>query len=123
MKAVARFVSLTQALSCWWVSLAAAGAPAAASPQQARTVARVVLLATILPSRRDPPAMRDALNAGLTARHPDALPLAERFAAAGWEQLLGDEIHPNEAGYELIATTLAEELERRAIVSGPNTRR
>lgn len=89
---------------------------------QALTVARVALVATILPSHRDSPPLRDAVNERLRARLPDVLPLAERFAGAGWDRLLGDEIHPNADGYELIATVVAEALERRAL-SPPNTRR
>jgi len=88
------------------------------------SVARVALVATALPSLRDPPPLRDALNARIRAEHPDFLPLGERFAAAGWERLLGDEIHPNEDGYEVLAAILAEELTRRALVAAPaNNRR
>jgi lysophospholipase L1-like esterase len=85
---------------------------------QASSVAGTVLLATVLPSRRDPEAFRERLNARIRAAHPDYLPLSERFTAAGWETLLADVVHPNEQGYELLAQVLAEELIRRGLVSG-----
>src|SRR5262249_55000728 len=62
-----------------------------------------VLLATPPPNRRDPPEPRKRLNARLREQHPDVLPLGERFAAGPWAQLLGDEIHPSEEGYQKLA--------------------
>jgi lysophospholipase L1-like esterase len=84
--------------------------------RQAERVAPSALVATVLPSHRDPAPWRDGLNARIRADHPDFLPLGERFAAAGWERLLADEIHPNAEGYEVLAAILAEELVSRALV-------
>jgi lysophospholipase L1-like esterase len=75
-----------------------------------------VLVGTVLPSRRDPPALREALNARIRAAHPDHLPLAERFAGAGGERLLDDEVHPSEAGYDVVAAVVAEALVGRRLV-------
>lgn len=86
--------------------------------QEASSPGRTVLLATLLPNRRDPAEPRERLNALLRAEHPDVLPLGERFAAAPWTQLLGDEIHPSEDGYETLAGILAEELARRGYLGG-----
>ena len=86
--------------------------------QEASSPGRTVLLATLLPNRRDPEEPRARLNARIRARHPDALPLGERFAAAGWTHLLGDEIHPNEEGYEILAAILTEELATRGYLPG-----
>ncbi len=76
-----------------------------------------MLLATPLPNHRDPPALVDDLARRIRAAHADALPLGERFAAADWERLLSDEVHPNEEGYELLARIVAEELERRGLIA------
>src|SRR5262249_12897590 len=65
----------------------------------------------------DPAEPRERLNARLREEHPDALPLGERFAAASWTQLLGDEIHPSEEGYETLAEILAEELAGRGYLA------
>jgi len=78
-------------------------------------VAPHVLVATVLPSRRDAPAAVDRLNTAIRTGEPDYLPLAERFAAGGWEHLLGDDVHPNADGYELLASVVAEELHRRGL--------
>jgi len=86
--------------------------------QEASSPGRTVLLATLLPNRRDPAEPRERLNALLRAEHPDVLPRGERFAAAPWTQLLGDEIHPSEDGYETLAGILAEELARRGYLGG-----
>jgi lysophospholipase L1-like esterase len=83
--------------------------------QVAATV-RTVMVSTVLPNHRDPPAVRDGLNARIRADHPDFVPLGERFTEAGWESLLGDEIHPNARGYATLADSLANELVRRGIV-------
>ena len=83
---------------------------------QLASIAPTVLLATPLPNHRDPAALVDALARGIRAAHPDALPLGERFTAAGWEHLLSDEVHPNEEGYELLARAVADELQRRGLV-------
>jgi len=85
--------------------------------EQAASVARTVLLATPLPNHRDPPALVNDLARRIRAAHADALPLGERFAAADWERLLSDEVHPNEEGYELLARIVAEELERRGLIA------
>ena len=85
---------------------------------QLASIAPTVLLATPLPNHRDPAALVDALARGIRAAHPDALPLGERFTAAGWEHLLSDEVHPNEEGYELLARAVADELQRRGLLDG-----
>jgi lysophospholipase L1-like esterase len=84
--------------------------------RQAEQVGATALVGTVLPSHRDPAPWRDALNARIRTDHPDFVPLGERFAAAGWERLLADEIHPNAEGYEVLAAILAEELVSRALV-------
>lgn len=89
----------------------------AAIQRQALAVAPRALVSTLLPNRRDPPALRDSVNARLRAAHPDVLPLGERFAAAGWRRLLADSVHPNAEGYELLAAILAEELVGRGLVA------
>ena len=89
--------------------------------QEASSPGRTVLLATLLPNRRDPAEPRERLNARLREKHPDVLPLGERFAAASWTQLLGDEIHPSEEGYETLAGILAEELTRRGYLAAVPT--
>jgi len=86
--------------------------------QEASSPGRTVLLATLLPNRRDPAEPRERLNARLHDDHPDVLPLGERFAAAPWTQLLSDDIHPSEEGYETLAGILAEELARRGYLEG-----
>jgi lysophospholipase L1-like esterase len=75
-----------------------------------------VLVSTLLPNHRDPAALRDALNDRIRTDHPDFVPLGERFTEAGWETLLGDEIHPNARGYATLADALGSELVRRGIV-------
>src|SRR5262249_2411403 len=75
-----------------------------------------VLVATLLANRRDPPELIARVNDGIRARWPDALPLGDRFAAAGGAELLGDEIHPSEAGHEVLAGIVADELARRGLV-------
>jgi lysophospholipase L1-like esterase len=76
-----------------------------------------VLMATVLPTRRVNAAVRDALNARIHAEFDDVVPFGERFAAADWEHLLADVVHPNEDGYELLAGVLADELRRRHLVA------
>jgi lysophospholipase L1-like esterase len=76
-----------------------------------------VLMATVLPTRRVNVAARDALNARIHAEFDDVVPFGERFADADWEHLLGDVVHPNEDGYELLAGVLADELRRRHLVA------
>ena len=87
--------------------------------RQARSVAPRVLVATVLPNTRDPAALRASLNVRIRAEYPDFLPLAERFEAAGWERLLGDLVHPNEEGHEVLARLVADELVARHVVSPP----
>jgi lysophospholipase L1-like esterase len=84
---------------------------------EARAVAPTVFVSTLLPNHRDPPEQIEAVNARIRAAHPDHLPLGERFAAADWERLIDDGIHPNAAGYALLAQTLAAELETRRLVA------
>jgi lysophospholipase L1-like esterase len=79
----------------------------------------VALISTILPNRRYPAWLVDEVNRRIRDDHPDHLPLAERFAAAGWERLLGDKVHPNEQGHEILAGIVAEELTARGLVAGP----
>jgi lysophospholipase L1-like esterase len=74
-----------------------------------------VLVSTLLPNLRDPADLRDGVNAEIQARHPDALRLGERFTEAGWQSLLGDEIHPNAQGYAVLAGIVADELARRGL--------
>jgi lysophospholipase L1-like esterase len=89
----------------------------AALRAQALTAARTALVATLLPNHRDSADLRDRLNARIRVMFPDYLPLGERFAGARWERLLGDEVHPNEEGYELLAGTVATALRERGLVS------
>jgi lysophospholipase L1-like esterase len=84
--------------------------------RQVATVAPVVLVSTLLPNARDPPDMIAAMNAAIRARWPDHLPLGENFAALDWPRLLGDPIHPNEAGQEVIASMLETQLRQRGLV-------
>lgn len=100
--------------------VASAAANIEAMSLEAQRTPAAVLVATVLPNRRDPPAMLEALNARIRAAHPDYLPLGERFGAAGWEQLLGDRVHPNASGYAVLAAALVDELVVRGIVrDGP----
>jgi lysophospholipase L1-like esterase len=85
--------------------------------RDAQTHAHTVLVATLLPQRLAPAERVDRMNDRIRAAYPDYLPLGERFAAAGWEHLLGDDIHPNQAGYAVLARTLADELTARGVVS------
>lgn len=82
---------------------------------QLRHVAPTVLVSTILPNHTLSAETMTAVNDGIRTAHPDFLPLGERFAAAGWESLLGDHVHPNEAGYAVLASALADELQRRGL--------
>jgi lysophospholipase L1-like esterase len=84
--------------------------------RQASRGAQTVLVATLLPNHRDPDDVRRKANRRIRETFPDALPLGEKFEAAGWENLLADLIHPNEAGHQLLAETVAEELESRGLV-------
>jgi len=83
---------------------------------QAASVSPNVLVATVLPNLRRSEGTRPQLNARIQATFPDYLPLAKRFADAGWKKLLGDRVHPNEAGYEVLARILADELTSRGLV-------
>jgi lysophospholipase L1-like esterase len=87
--------------------------------REASSVARRVLVATLLPNSRDPPALVTAVSARLRAAHPDALLLGERFEAAGGRRLLADGIHPSEEGHEVLAGIVADELVRRGLVAPP----
>jgi lysophospholipase L1-like esterase len=83
---------------------------------QAESAAEHVLVSTLLPNQRDSPELLQQLNARIRSQHPDFLPLGEEFAAAGWRDLLSDVIHPNEAGYELLAELVEEQLVARGLV-------
>src|SRR5262245_26652813 len=63
--------------------------------QQTAPLAHTVLVATALPNHRDPAPLIATLNERIRAHFPNFLPLGERFSAAQWEHLLGDEVHPN----------------------------
>jgi lysophospholipase L1-like esterase len=80
-----------------------------------RAAAPRVLVGTLLPNRRDPPADVEAINTQLCALEPACVRLDRAFAAAGGLALLGDEIHPSTRGHEVIARAFAEALaeERR----------
>ncbi len=84
---------------------------------QVKSVVPIVLVATSLPNHRDPVELQHKLNAEIRAAFSNYLPLGERFAAAGWEDLLGDAIHPNERGYAVLAEILADELVHRQLVT------
>src|SRR5262249_7220317 len=86
--------------------------------REAAAPGRTVLLATLLPNRRDTPEPRERLNARLREQHPDLLPLGERVAVGPRAQLMGDEIHPSEEGYQKLAEILAEELAQRGYLAG-----
>jgi lysophospholipase L1-like esterase len=88
-----------------------------AAVRQAESLARHVLISTLLPNQRDPAPLIDGVNAQIRSRHPDFLPLGERFAAAGGVQLLGDFVHPDEQGYSVLAGIVADELTRRGLVA------
>lgn len=96
--------------------VAAMGANLDALVREAERVTPMVLVSTLLPNRRDPAELVAEVNARIRAAHPSFLPLGESFAAAGWERLLSDRIHPNPSGYDVLADALAEELERRGLL-------
>ena len=85
--------------------------------RQAEAVAPHVLLSTLLANTRDPASLIEAVNEQIRSRHPDFLPLGERFAAAGGAQLLGDDVHPDQQGYAVLAGIVADELTRRGLVA------
>jgi lysophospholipase L1-like esterase len=85
--------------------------------QQAETVADRVLVSTLLPNERDPEPVIARLNARIRLEHPDFLPLGEGFAAREWKQMLSDEIHPNDVGYEFLAELVEKELLSRGLVA------
>lgn len=82
----------------------------------ARKAAPAVLVATLLPNHRDPAEMVQAVNERLCALEPDCVRLDRAFASADDGNLLGDEIHPNENGYSVIAKTLAAVLKTRGLL-------
>lgn len=101
----------------------AAAAGLEAMYRVARSTAPVVLVSTVLPNHRDPPAALAQLNAHIRAAHRDYLPLGERFAAQGWERLIDDGVHPNPAGYAVLAEVLAAALRERGLVASPSRAR
>jgi len=78
--------------------------------------ARVVLIGDLLPDERSPGTVRETINARIAERFPDYLPLARAFEAAGPKNLLADRVHPNAAGYELLAETIVAELRARGLI-------
>lgn len=78
--------------------------------------ARVVLVGDLLPDERSPGTVREAINARIAERFPDYLPLARAFEAAGPKNLLADPVHPNAAGYALLAETIVAELRSRGLI-------
>lgn len=90
--------------------------------RQAESLVDTVLVATVLPNERDSPEVLARLNARIRADHPDFLPLEEAFAAHEWHSLLGDRIHPNGRGYELLAEVLERELVLRDLVPPKRSR-
>ena len=82
---------------------------------RAAAVAGRALVGTVVPNPREPDALVALLNAEIRARHPDFLPLGERFAAAGGTALFADDVHPSPEGYETLAAIVAEELVARGL--------
>jgi lysophospholipase L1-like esterase len=78
---------------------------------------RAVLVATLLPNRRDPADALAETNRRICALEPRCVRLDEAFVAAGGERLLGDEIHPKEEAYAVIAATFARALRDRGLVA------
>ena len=87
--------------------------------QRARRHADLVLVATILPSERDPDAVRRELNRRIRAEFRNVVDLAKGFEETDWRALLSDNVHPNGAGYDLLADLVARELERRDLLPPP----
>lgn len=83
----------------------------------ARRFSDTVVVATILPSVRDPDDVRRRLNQRIRSEFPDALPLGEQFEQGAWQALLSDNIHPSPAGYDRLAALLEPELERRHLLA------
>ncbi|MGH7895970.1 MAG: SGNH/GDSL hydrolase family protein [Candidatus Binatia bacterium] len=75
------------------------------------------LVATVLPSGRPTAPRAAALNARLRAEMPEVVDLAADFEAAGGVRLLGDDVHPNAAGHEVLAGLVADTLVRRGFVA------
>jgi lysophospholipase L1-like esterase len=84
--------------------------------REALSVTPNVLVATVLPNHREPAELHERLNERIRETYPDYLPFGERFAAADWERLLADAVHPNERGYALLAKIAADELVARGLV-------
>jgi hypothetical protein len=78
------------------------------------------VVATLLPNRRDPRDALDDVNRRLCERIADCAPIGERFATAGGDALLGDEVHPSPEGHAAIAAAFAEVLRARGIVPTPS---
>lgn len=85
--------------------------------RQAESVARTVLVATLLPNERDPPRLVEQLNARIRRDHPDFLPLGDAFEERDWKNLLADEVHPSERGYAVLAEILEDALIARGLVA------
>ena len=98
----------------------AARVQALAVKARAKASRRTVLVATLLPNRRDPAWVVAETNRQICALEPRCVRVDEAFAAAGGERLLGDEIHPREEAYAVIADTFATALRKRGLVKdGP----
>ncbi|HXJ37458.1 MAG TPA: SGNH/GDSL hydrolase family protein [Candidatus Eisenbacteria bacterium] len=75
------------------------------------------LVATVLPTRRPTAARVAQLDQRLRVAAPDVVDLAAGFEAAGGLALLGDDVHPSEAGYECLAGLLEQALVTRGMVA------
>ena len=85
--------------------------------RQAESQGYRVLVSSLLPTERDSLAEIDRVNSLIRLDHPDFLPLGAEFAAEAWRDLLSDGIHPSEAGYELIAEIVEDQLVARGLIS------
>ncbi|MEY4948438.1 MAG: GDSL-like Lipase/Acylhydrolase family [Pseudomonadota bacterium] len=88
----------------------------------ARATGARALVATVLPNERDSAAVLEEFNRRLCEREPDCVPLGARFRAAGGTALLGDEIHPSQAGHQAIAEVMADALVAAGLAQRRTTR-
>jgi lysophospholipase L1-like esterase len=88
-----------------------------ASIARKKPYVRAVLVATLLPNRRDPADALAETNRRICALEPGCVRLDEAFVAAGGERLLGDEIHPKEEAYAVIAATFAQALRDQGLLA------
>src|SRR5262249_49485019 len=72
---------------------------ALAAKARAKPKVKAVLVATLLPNRRDSATVLSEINRQICKRDPRCVRVDKAFDAAGGERLLGDEIHPREEGY------------------------